>query len=100
VSARRARDEPDIFDLLDEDAIREVCGQRFPGHGIALRDFKRAGGGNAAARKAFYWEKYGVANRPKSLRGVARKMRVNGARIDVLEDLIDRVERLSLAPAR
>lgn len=35
----------DIFDLLDENAIRAACSERFPGHDLALAAFRRAGGG-------------------------------------------------------
>ena len=86
----------DIFDLLDEDAIRQVCSDKFPGHDAALRDFRRAGGGNASVRKDFYWKQYGVAVRPRSLARIASTMRESGRIPEILEDALDRVERLSL----
>jgi hypothetical protein len=90
--------EADIFDLLDEDAIRAITPRRsFEGHETARRAFRDAGGGNTAKRKAFYRQRYGISMTPGTMRAIARGMRDRGLAVPTLEDRIDRVERLALA---
>lgn len=88
---------PDIFDVLSEDAIRDIHGDRYPGHAIAQRLFNATGGGNAKSRKQFYRRSYGVLFTTRNLRRVAERMRARGTAAPRLDSLIDRVELLALS---
>jgi len=87
--------EPDILDVLDEEAIRRTFGGRFPGHHQAREAFGRAGGGNAATRKDFYKANYGISFSPVRLRDVAREMVKEEATCPALEQVIDQVDQLA-----
>jgi energy-coupling factor transporter ATP-binding protein EcfA2 len=93
---------PDIFDILDEDAIRQVASSSnrlptFPGHDQARAEFERDGGGNARAYKTFLQQAYGVKTNEKTIRRVARRMKEMGRVPEQLDELLMRIERLSLA---
>jgi energy-coupling factor transporter ATP-binding protein EcfA2 len=93
---------PDIFDLLDEDAIRRVSStsarlKAFPGHEQARAQFERCGGGNAGTYKAFLQREYGVKTSEKTIRRITRRMKDMGHVPVQLDELLMRLERLALA---
>jgi hypothetical protein len=91
---------PDIFDLLDVDAIRATVGRgkgrpSFPGHAAARAQFGQ-GGGNAAAYKAFLQREYGVLTSERAMRAAAHRMSTEGVVPERLDELLARVELLAL----
>jgi hypothetical protein len=92
---------PDIFDLLDVDAIRATVGRRkgrpsFPGHAAARAQFDQGVGGNAAAYKAFLQREYDLLTSERAMRAVAHRMFTEGVVPERLDELLTRVELLAL----
>lgn len=84
----------DIFDVLDEDVIRELF-PKVPGHVRAREDWQR----NRKAhpnRKAYYEERFSVPRDLTTYIYVAGRMRTTGTTNEVLEQLVLELERYAL----
>lgn len=96
-------EEPDIFDLLDEDVIRRTSARTstrpFPGHTAARGAFVQTKGRhNAAAYMGFLETAYGVRTTSGAIREVARAMKRRGLHPPApLEDAVTRVEQAALS---
>lgn len=88
----------DVFDLLDEDAVREQFPE-FPGHQEAAEAWRAEAerkGRKAGERKSFLFERFKVELSPASCRAIAENMRATGRRPTALVSVIEACERLAL----
>jgi hypothetical protein len=88
----------DIFDLLDEEAIRQLFPD-FPGHTRANAEWEIACEHKHVDRKVFYEATYKIPNHLKTFEGVIDQMNRRRVRPDQLVDLLVEVERLTLSDA-
>jgi hypothetical protein len=83
----------DIFDLLDEDLLRERFDD-FPGHAAARRAHDEATARKKVNWKAFYRDAYGIDVEPELFGEIGAAMAARNSTSAMLEELISRVVAL------
>lgn len=88
---------PDIFDLLDEQLLRERF-PKFPSHSAARDEWERACAKQQINWKAFYRDRYDLSVEPQLFEEIGRAMAARSVRPPDVGDLVAHLQELANLP--